>query len=100
MRCTGLKPALVSTCASSPPSRTRTSCRWTPWTPPSAGTTATAARVNNMKIGSLFSGYGGLDIAVQNIFPGSEIAWHCEFDEAPSRILQHHYPHIPNIGDV
>ena len=53
-----------------------------------------------MRIGSLFSGYGGLDIAVKNVFPGSEIAWHCEFDEAPSRILQHHYPNVPNLGDV
>ena len=23
-----------------------------------------------------------------------------EYDEAPSRILKHHYPHVPNYGDV
>ena len=33
-------------------------------------------------------------------FPGSTVAWHCEFDKAPSAILAHHYPDIPNLGDV
>ena len=53
-----------------------------------------------MRIGSLFSGYGGLDRAVMQAFPGSTVAWHCEFDKAPSAILAHHYPNIPNLGDV
>ena len=53
-----------------------------------------------MKIGSLFSGYGGLDRAVQSVFPQAQIAWHCEFDKAPSAILAHHYPNVPNLHDV
>ena len=53
-----------------------------------------------MKIGSLFSGYGGLDRAVQSVFPQAQIAWHCEFDKAPSAILNHHYPDVPNLHDV
>ena len=53
-----------------------------------------------MKIGSLFSGYGGLDRAVQSVFPQSQTAWHCEFDKAPSAILAHHYPNVPNLHDV
>ena len=53
-----------------------------------------------MRIGSLFSGYGGLDRAVMQVFPGSTVAWHCEFDKAPSAILAHHYPNIPNLHDV
>ena len=56
--------------------------------------------VLSMRIGSLFSGYGGLDLAVMQAFPGSTVAWHCEFDKAPSAILAHHYPDIPNLGDV
>ena len=43
---------------------------------------------------------GGLDLAVMQAFPGSTVAWHCEFDKAPSAILAHHYPNIPNLGDV
>ena len=52
-----------------------------------------------MRIGSLFSGYGGLDLAVQSVL-GGDIAWHVEYDKAPSRILDHHFPGVPNYGDV
>lgn len=52
-----------------------------------------------LRTGSLFSGYGGLDLAV-NAFYGAETAWHVEFDAAPSRILDHHWPDVPNFGDV
>jgi len=52
-----------------------------------------------MKIGSLFSGYGGLDMGVQAVI-GGDVAWHVEFDPAPSKILAHHYPDVPNYGDI
>jgi DNA (cytosine-5)-methyltransferase 1 len=52
-----------------------------------------------MKIGSLFSGYGGLDLAVMNV-TGAEVAWHCEWESAPSAILEKHFPGIPNYRDV
>ena len=53
-----------------------------------------------MKIGSLFSGYGGLDLAVLNIFSEAELVWHCEWDDAPSKILEKHWPDVPNFRDV
>jgi len=37
-----------------------------------------------LRIGSLFSGYGGLDIAVAKQF-GAEVVWHCEWEDAPSK---------------
>jgi len=52
-----------------------------------------------MKIGSLFSGYGGLDLAVQNV-TGAQVAWHCEWEEAPSKVLEAHFPGVPNYRDV
>jgi DNA (cytosine-5)-methyltransferase 1 len=52
-----------------------------------------------MRIGSLFSGMGGLDMAVAAHY-GATVAWHVEFDKHPSAILAHHYPDIPNYGDV
>jgi DNA (cytosine-5)-methyltransferase 1 len=52
-----------------------------------------------VRIGSLFSGYGGLDMAVSSVL-GGQVAWHVEYDKAPSRILAHHYPTVPNHGDV
>lgn len=53
-----------------------------------------------MRIGSLFSGYGGLDLAALQLFPGSSVAWHCEWDDAPAKILDHHWPTVPNHRDV
>lgn len=53
-----------------------------------------------MRIGSLFSGYGGLDMAVESVFPGAVPAWFCEWDDAPSKVLAHHWPDVPNLRDV
>jgi DNA (cytosine-5)-methyltransferase 1 len=52
-----------------------------------------------MKIGSLFSGYGGLDLAVSKV-TGAEVAWHCEWEDAPSKVLEAHFPGVPNYRDV
>ena len=52
-----------------------------------------------MKIGSLFSGYGGLDIAAAKVF-NAEVVWHCEWEDAPSKVLESHWPGVPNYRDV
>lgn len=55
--------------------------------------------MTQLKIGSLFSGYGGLDLATEAFFDADTV-WHVEFDDAPSRILDEHWPDVPNYGDV
>ena len=52
-----------------------------------------------VKIGSLFSGYGGLDLAASAV-TGGEVVWHCEWEDAPSKILEHNFPGVPNYKDV
>lgn len=52
-----------------------------------------------MRIGSLFSGAGGLDMAVQAVF-GGEVVWHSEIDKAASKVLAYRYPDVPNLGDI
>lgn len=52
-----------------------------------------------MKAGELFAGYGGLALAVEAVF-GAQTAWVAEWDEAPSKILAHHWPKTPNHRDV
>ncbi|WP_417556580.1 DNA cytosine methyltransferase [Microbacterium sp.] len=51
------------------------------------------------RIGSLFSGYGGLDLAVEEVFDG-ETVWFSEFSPAPARVFAHHWPGVPNLGDI
>lgn len=52
-----------------------------------------------MRIGSLFSGYGGLDIGIQSVLGGA-IAWHCDYDKGPGAVLAHHWPDVPNLRDI
>ena len=56
------------------------------------------------RIGSLCSGYGGLDLGVQSVLGGT-VAWHCQHDpddkhQYAAQILAHHWPEIPNHGDI
>ncbi len=53
-----------------------------------------------MRIGSLFSGYGGADLAVQSVFPDATPAWFVEYDKHPSTILAKRFPGVKNYGDV
>ena len=53
----------------------------------------------SLKIGSLFSGYGGLDCAVSAV-TGATVAWHVEWMPAPSAILERNFPGVPNYHDV
>lgn len=53
----------------------------------------------SLRIGSLCSGYGGLDLAVESVLDARTV-WFCEYARDPSAILAHHWPHIPNHGDV
>ncbi|MFI1849704.1 DNA cytosine methyltransferase [Streptomyces sp. NPDC020480] len=52
-----------------------------------------------VRIGSVCTGYGGLDAAVQEVFGGS-LAWVADNDPGASRILAHHHPRVPNLGDI
>lgn len=52
-----------------------------------------------MRIGSLCSGYAGLDQAAEQVTGGRTI-WFCEYDAAPSKLLAHRFPHVPNFGDL
>jgi DNA (cytosine-5)-methyltransferase 1 len=51
------------------------------------------------RIGSLFTGYGGLDRAVQEVL-GGELAWYSENNPAASKVLAHHDPDTTNLGDI
>ncbi len=50
-------------------------------------------------IGSLCSGFGGLDLGVQSALGGT-LAWQAEVNPDASRILARHWPGVPNLGDI
>ncbi|MFS8200510.1 DNA cytosine methyltransferase (plasmid) [Streptomyces sp. CWNU-52B] len=52
-----------------------------------------------IRIGSLCSGYRGLDQAVEDVFGGTT-AWVSDIDPGANRILAHRWPTTPNIGDL
>ncbi|MFE0326303.1 DNA cytosine methyltransferase [Streptomyces sp. NPDC058960] len=52
-----------------------------------------------MPILELCAGYGGLGMAVEAL-TGDKVAYVAEVDEAASKVLAHHFPHAPNLGDI
>lgn len=51
------------------------------------------------RIGSLFSGSGMLDSAVEQA-TGGEVVWYCEADRSAAKVLAQHWPDVPNLGDI
>jgi DNA (cytosine-5)-methyltransferase 1 len=55
--------------------------------------------VLTVRIGSLCTGTGALDSAVQSVL-GGELAWVSDPDPGATALLAHHYPDVPNHGDL
>ena len=53
-----------------------------------------------LRLGSLCTGYGGLDLAAETVLGPLTHAWHAEIDPHASRVLAHHWPDVPNLGDL
>ena len=53
-----------------------------------------------MKIGSLFSGIGGLELGLERAIPGAEVIWQAERDPYCRDVLEKHWPKAKRYGDV
>ena len=51
------------------------------------------------RLGSLCTGYGGLDLAVTEAL-GGQLAWCADSDAPVSDILAARFPAVPNLGDI
>ena len=52
-----------------------------------------------LTVGALFAGCGGMEQGIAQVLPVS-LSWFAEFDAAPSAVMAHHHPGVPNLGDV
>ena len=53
---------------------------------------------NSLKHGSLFSGIGGFDLAAE--WMGWENAFHCEWDDFGTKVLNYYWPNAKSYGDI
>lgn len=52
-------------------------------------------------IGSLFTGYGGLDMGVSMALdPDARVAWTSDVEPGPCKLAAVRWPDIPNLGDI
>jgi DNA (cytosine-5)-methyltransferase 1 len=51
------------------------------------------------RIGSLCTGYGGLDLAVELVL-GGHLCWYAEVDRHACTVLEHRWPGVANLGDI
>ena len=56
--------------------------------------------MRRLRVGSLCSGYGGLEMGISMVFPRTKLEFVADNDPAVSRILEHRYPYVPNIADI
>ena len=51
-----------------------------------------------LTVGSLFSGIGGLDLGLERA--GMKVIWQSEIDPFACKVLEKHWPGVPNHGDI
>jgi DNA (cytosine-5)-methyltransferase 1 len=52
-----------------------------------------------LRVGSLCTGYGGLDLAVEAVL-GGRLVWYAETDPHAQTVLAHRFPGVANLGDI
>lgn len=53
-----------------------------------------------LRAGSLCSGYEGIGLGLSEAGIAHELVFVADPDPAAAKVLAHHYPHVPNLGDI
>jgi DNA (cytosine-5)-methyltransferase 1 len=54
----------------------------------------------SLTIGSLFTGYSGLDLGVFGVLPQAQLVWHSDIKPEACRLMEFRTPGLPNLGDI
>ena len=52
------------------------------------------------RLAALCAGTGALEMGLALAGVDHELAWYSEIDPHASKVLAHHHPHVPNLGDL
>ena len=55
--------------------------------------------MSKLRVLSLFAGIGGFDLGLERTGGFKTVAF-CEIDKHSCKVLERHWPHVPNLGDV
>ena len=53
-----------------------------------------------MRVGSLCTGYGGLEMGIEQAFGPIDLVFVSDIDKNVSKLLTHHHPDTPNLSDL
>jgi DNA (cytosine-5)-methyltransferase 1 len=53
-----------------------------------------------LSVGSLCTGYGGLEMGLQAVYGDIDIRFVSDIDNDANTLLAHHHPNVPNLGDL
>lgn len=56
--------------------------------------------MRKLTVGSVCTGYGGLELALGMAGVEHRLAWVADPDPAATALLAHHHPGVPNLGDI
>lgn len=56
--------------------------------------------MSDLTIGSLCTGYGGLELGLDAAIGGTRVAWVADPEPGPRTVLAHRFPDAPNHGDI
>jgi len=53
-----------------------------------------------LSVGSLCTGYGGLEMGLQTVYSDIDLRFVSDIDKDVNTLLAHHHPNVPNLGDL
>ena len=56
--------------------------------------------MNALRVGSVCTGYGGLELGLREVFRDVELIFVADSDPDASKILAQHFPGTVNLGDI